>query len=196
MSVSLEKRITRIVPVTPSFKGFLEPGYELQSFDLVPSEVEISGPASAVARVGDVQTDFIELAGRSSDFTAKVRVVRKEGLVSVSGPETVAFRAVVQRSLAIKSFEGLSISIEGLASGLALEQSLPPGSLRLLSSMVDIAGFSPPTGILLLDLSMIRRPGNYMIKVQTRAPDGFTIERYEPQSVQVTVVAAGEGGAR
>jgi hypothetical protein len=191
VAVSIEKRITRIVPVTPSFKGFLEPGYELVSFDLKPSELEVSGPASAVARVDDVQTDFIELSGRSSDFVVKARTVKKESLVSIGGPESVEFRAVVQRSLAIKTFEGVAISGEGLPPALSLAQALPAGSLRIRSSTTDISGFSPAPGILFVDLSGVKAQGSYQLKVQARSPDGFTIERYEPQAIQVLVVEAG-----
>jgi hypothetical protein len=191
VSITMEKRITRVVPVTPSFKGFLEPGYELLSFELSPSEVEISGPASSVNRAGDVQTDFIELAGRDSDFIVKVRIVKKDGLVSISGADSVEFRAVVQRSLAIRGFEDVPIVGEGLDPGLALASTLPLGSLRIRSSTTDITGFSPSAGILYVDLSGVRKAGNYQLKVLSRTPDGFTIERFEPQSVQVEVGQAG-----
>jgi YbbR domain-containing protein len=195
VAVTIGKRVSRTVPVTPSFKGFLEPGYEIVSFDLTPSEVDISGPESAVSQVDDMQTDFIELTGRNSDFTVKTRLVNKESLVSVSGPGSVEFRAVVQRSLAIKTFEGVAIQAEGLASELVLSQSLPLASLRLRSSTADIAGYSPPLGTLYVDLSAIRGPGAYQVKVQARAPDGFTVERFDPQSVQATV-ALGTGSVR
>jgi hypothetical protein len=144
-----------------------------------------------VARVDDVQTDFIELAGRNSDFTVKTRVLKKESLVAISGSDSVEFRAIVQRSLAIKSFEGIAISGEGLPGELALAVPLPAGSLRVRSSTTDISVFSPAQGILFVDLSLLRKAGTYEVKVQARSPDGFTIERYEPQAIQVTIVAAG-----
>jgi hypothetical protein len=189
--VSMEKRTTRLVPITPSFKGFLEPGYELVSFELSPSEVEISGPAGSVSKVGEAQTDFIELAGRNADFIVKTRIIRKDSLVSVSGPESVEFRAIVQRSLAIKDFEGVAIVGQGLPPELALSSALPAGRLRIRSSTTDITGFTPAQGILYADLSEIKKPGAYQAKVRSRSPDGFTIERFEPQSVQVTIVPAG-----
>jgi hypothetical protein len=192
VTVTMEKRMTRVVPVTPSFKGFLEPGYELVSFELSPSQVEISGPASAVARSGEVQTDFIELAGRNSDFIVKARLVRKDSLVSISGTDSVEFRAVVQRSLAIKNFEGVAISPEGLESSLAVASVLPEGKIRIRSSTTDISGFSPGQGLLYVDLAAVRKPGSYQLKVQARAPDGFTIERFEPQSVQVSIEESGQ----
>jgi len=189
--IAMEKRITRLVPITPSFKGFLEPGYELVSFELSPSEVEISGPAGSVSKVGEAQTDFIELAGRNADFIVKTRIIRKDSLVSVSGPESVEFRAVVQRSLAIKDFEGVAIVGRGLPPELALASPLPVGRLRIRSSTTDITGFTPAPGILFVDLSELRKPGTYQAKVRSSSPDGFTIERFEPQSVQVTIVQAG-----
>ena len=195
VAVSMERRATRVVPVTPSFRGFLDPGFELISFDINPSEIEVSGPASAVARVSDVQTDFIELTGRNADFAVKARVVNKEALVSTMGPDSVEFRAIVQRSLAIKSFEGVSIQVDGLASGLALAAPLPPGSLRIRSTASDVTGFAPAPGILFVDVSDFRKPGTYQVKVQTRAPDGFAIERYDPPTVQVVIVSM-EGGSR
>ena len=161
IAVSMEKRISRVVPITPSFKGFLEPGYELVSFELTPSEIEVSGPAGSVSHISDVETDFIQLAGHNADFIAKVRVVKKDNLVSIAGPESVEFRAVVQRSLSIKSFEGIAIAAEGLPPELGLAAPLPPGRLRIRSSTSDIAGFSPAQGILYVDLSEFRKPGLY-----------------------------------
>jgi YbbR domain-containing protein len=186
--VTMEKRQTKSVPVTPSFKGFLEPGYELVSFELEPARVEVSGPASAVSRAKEVQTDFIELAGRSSDFIVKAHIIKKDALVSVNGVDTVEFRAVVQRSLAIKDFEGVAVAPEGLAPSLALAEGLPSCSLRVRSSTTDITAFSPSQGILYVDLSALRKAGTYQVKVQSRAPDGLTIERFEPESVKVTVI--------
>ena len=183
IAVTMEKRVTRVVPVTPSFKGFLEPGYELVSFDLTPSEVEVSGPASVGrAASSDVQTDFIELAGRSADFIVKARVVKKESLVSISGPESVEFRAVVQRSLAIKSFEGIADRGGGPAAGArasprpcrraACASAPPPPTSRASpprrASSTSTSRRSAKAGHL---------PGR---RSRPRAPDGFTIERFEP----------------
>jgi hypothetical protein len=121
----------------------------------------------------------------------KSRIVKKDSLVSVSGADSVEFRAVVQKSLAIRNFEGIAIEPEGLAAGFAVTSDLPGGSLRIRSSTTDITGFSPQVGILFVDLSSVRKAGTYQLKVQARSPEGFTIERFEPQTVSVTV---GESG--
>jgi hypothetical protein len=189
VAVGIERRVSRVVPITPTFRGFLEPGYELVSFDFTPPEVEVYGPSSAVARVADVATDFIELSGRSADFGAKAKLVKKEGLVYISGPDTVEFRAVVRRSLATRTFERLPILPMGLGEELELAAPLPAGSLRLRSSTADASGFTPSPGALSVDLSSISSPGTYSLPVLAVLPDGLVVEAYEPQSVSVEIVA-------
>ena len=186
-AVSIERRVTRVLPVTPSFKGFLETGYEMVSFDISPPEVEVYGPAGAVARLTDIQTDFIELTGRSADFEAMVRLERKDGPVYIAGPESVDFKAAVKQSVSVKTFSGIAIEARGLPEGLVLREPLPAASLILRSSSADIALFEPIPGILSVDLSGIAGPGAFELDVEASLPAGFVVERLEPPSVSVVV---------
>jgi len=191
VEINLEHKLSRIVPVTPTFRGFLEPGYELVSFDINPPEVEITGPASVVNRSSDIPTDFIELAGRNSDFIVKARLVKKDSLVSLTGPDTVDFRAVVQKSLAAKSYEGLDIAVVGLSDSLSLVSPLPKGSISVRSSTSDISGFEPGPGVLSIDLSSIHLPGTYKLPVTAVLPEGYSLEQYEPKTVSIVVETGG-----
>jgi YbbR domain-containing protein len=187
-AVSIERRASRVLPVTPSFKGFLETGYEMVNFVIMPPEVEVYGPAGAVARLTDIQTDFIELTGRSADFQTMVKLERKDGLVYISGPENVDFRATVQQSIAVKTFSGIALEASGLAPDLVLRESLPTASLILRSSSADISGFEPLPGFLTVDFSGISAPGTYGLDVIARLPAGLVVEKLDP--LRVTVVVA------
>ncbi len=188
VAVGIERRASRLVPVTPSFRGFLAPGYELVSFDISPPEVEVYGPASAVARVADVATDFIELTGRSADFTAVVKLVRKEGLVYISGGGSAQFSATVRKSLAARTLERLPILPVGLAPSLELASPLPAGRIRLRSAGAEASSFSPEPGALSVDLSSVDRPGAYVLPVLAVLPDGLVVDSYEPAEVSVEIV--------
>ncbi len=191
VEVDLERKLSRIVPVTPTFRGFLDPGYELVSFDIMPPEVQITGPASAVNRSSDVPTDFIELTGKSSDFAASVRLVKKDSLISLTGSDTVEFRAVVQKSLAVRNFDGLDIAPVGLSESLSLSSPLPKGMVTVRSSTSDISGFQPAPGVLSVDLSSIHGAGTYTLTVDAHVPEGYTLERYGPKTVTVAVESGG-----
>ena len=189
--LTLERKISRIVPVTPTFRGFLAPGFELVSFDMAPSEVEITGPASAVERSSDVPTDFIELTGRNSDFMTQVRLIKKDSLISLTGVDSVDFRAVVQKSLGVRNFDGLEIVLAGLPPTLSLVSTPPRGSASVRSAKSDITGFEPPPGLLSADLSFIHAPGTFTVTVVASAPEGYSVERFEPKTISVVVQSGG-----
>jgi len=192
ITIGLERRLSRKVPVTPSFKGFLESGYELTSFDLVPAEVDISGPAGLVAQTTDISTDIIELEGKKTDFSVDVRLIKKDNLLEFAGKDSVIFSARVTRSLNVKTFTGVRIGMKGLAGFLSLAETLPTGNLRLhipdgKESNLD------PDGLLSVDLSALTRPGIYTVDVAVRQPEGIIVETYEPQTVTVRIQNIGSG---
>lgn len=192
VAVGMERRVSKTVPITPSFRGFLEPGFELVAFDFVPPEVEIYGPARAVGRVADVTSDFIELTGRNADFAVRIRLLKKESLVNFSGADSVEFRAVVQKSLAVRIFPSLEIAVRGLPDGLQLATPLPKGWVGVRSSNSDISGFAPGPDTLSVDLTIARKPGSYTIPVTAWAPEGYVVERFEPRSLTVVLEARKE----
>lgn len=192
VAVALEQRIVRSVPIVPSFRGFLDPGYELASSELIPQTADIEGPASLVRKATDVTTEFIELSGRSADFSTVVRLQRRDPLLSFSGSDTVEFRAKIQKALAYRSFEGLSIRIEGLTAELTISGDLPQGSLRVVGTRNDLSFLVPPEGTLYADLSRITEPGVYTVPVGVRVPAEVNAETWAPAALTLAVIRSTE----
>lgn len=192
VAIGLERRVAKMVPVTPSFKGFLDSSFELTTFELTPPEVAISGPAGLVARTTEVSTDTIELSGKKSDFTVNVRLLKKESLLDFVGKESVVFTAKVRRSLDVKNFSNLRISPRGLAPGLELADILPTGSVRMHIPEEAMNSFNQ-NDLFYIDLSECAKPGTYTVAVAVAAPDGAIVETYEPQSLAVSLQSAGSG---
>lgn len=186
VAIGLEKRVAKKVPVTPSFKGYLESGYELTFFDIAPPEVTISGPAGLVARTTEISSDTIELGGKKSDFTVEVRLLKKDTLLTIEGKDSVMFSAKVRKSLDVKNFENVKISVKGLAPSLALAEPLPTGTIRMHIPEEIIQSFDPNT-VLSIDASSFSKPGVYTVEVAASPPSGVIIETYEPQTVTIRV---------
>lgn len=190
LALGLERKVTRLVPVTPAFKGFLETGYELTSFDLDPLEVTISGPAGLVAQTIEVPTDTIELSGKKTDFSMDVRLIRKDTLLNFEGKDSVLFSARVRRSLDVRTIEDTPISIKNLSPSLAPGAELPRGSVRIHVPADALENFVPEN-LLSVDMSDVFRPGNYTLPVTIQAPPGSVVESFQPQSVTVSIVSSG-----
>lgn len=195
VAVGIENRVRKKVPVTPSFKGFLESGYELTSFDLSPSDVVVSGPAGLVAQTSELSTDIIELSGKKTDFSVEVRLVKKDNLLTIEGRDTVVFSAKVKHALDVNTYPGVKIGLRGLSPLLSLAEPLPLGSLRL-HLPEGAADSLNVEDILSVDLSGISKPGVYSVSVAVHPPEGVLVETYEPQTLTLRLQGPQSGAGR
>jgi YbbR domain-containing protein len=188
ISVTMEHKASRVVPVTPVFHGYLNPGFELKSFDLSPGEVEIEGPESVIDRITSVSTEPIELSSRQADFSVKTRLLRGDPLVIITGADTADFRGAVVKAVALKTFSTAAVVASGLPEALALSEPLPAVRLAVKSQTVDLKGFELAPDSLSVDLSQVRRPGTYTLPILMKLPEGVILDSVDPQSLTVKII--------
>lgn len=187
VAVALERKVVKSVPVTPSFRGYLESGFELSSYSIDPPQVEISGPASLMEKVSDVTTDFVELSGKKEDFSVAVKILNRDPLISIKGDAQVIFKGTIQQSVAIRTFERLPIVISGLPQGFIARPQVNYGSVRLQGSQNDLDTFEPDASFLSLDCSNVDDAGLYILPLIVSAPPQFTVVRFDPMEVAVEI---------
>lgn len=187
VAVAVERKEIKTVPITPSFRGYLESGYELASYSIIPSQVEISGPAGMIARVLDMTTDFIELSGRKESFSASVKLLNREPLISIRGEPEVLFNGTIQQSTMIRTIDRLPIVISGLPTGFIARPQTNFGSVRLQGSQNDLETYSPEASFLSVDCSDITEVGLYILPVVVSAPPNFGVVRFDPIEIAVEI---------
>ncbi len=190
VAISIEPRVIKQIQVVPSFRGYLEPGYELAGFRLVPAQLEAAGPASVMEKLTDAATEPIELTGRSEGFTVKVRLAARDPLVTFLTTDNFEFSAEVKKALVFRSYQDLEIAVAGLKEGLAVKTPPPAGSASVASSSAELEAFTPQTGVLEVDLSNIERPGVYTVAVVPRFPEGFDVQSWSPMTITITIERA------
>ncbi len=189
IALSIEPRVVKEVQVVPSFRGYLEPGFELAGFELSPSRVEVSGPAGVMEKFIDAATVPIELTGRSDNFSARTTVALRDPFVSLLSANSIEFSAQVKKAMVFRNYQDLELGYAGLREGLSLEAPSPAvsGSARVAASSVELESFVPAPGTLEVDLSGIEGPGVYVVAVVPRFPAGFDVESWSPVAATVTV---------
>ncbi|MDR0388302.1 MAG: hypothetical protein LBH57_09740 [Treponema sp.] len=185
VSIELDQKISKYVPLTPSFQGYLAGGYELVSYTLTPTQVVVDGPLRLMSGLSELFTEFIELDGRSDDFTATVRIMNRDPLLVVRGDGITEFRGMVRKFIVIRNFENLPIRIRGLDEDFEGTLVVETGSIRLEGPQSEIESFEPGTGTLYLDCSRITESGEYSLPVLADIPPSFTLIRSEPSYVIV-----------
>lgn len=193
IALSIEPRVVKEIQVVPSFRGYLEPGFELASFRLVPSKVEVAGPASLMEKLNDAVTEPLELTGRSDNFSLRTKIAARDPLVSLLSTNLIEFDAVVKKALVFRNFQDLELRMVGLDEGLTVVTRLPHGSARIAASSHELEAFVATDGALELDLSEIHRPGVYTVAVVPRFPAGFDVESWVPMVLTLSVEDARPG---
>lgn len=98
ITLELEPRRQKQVPIRPFFVGELPPGYGFSLSDVTinPAAALISGPASLIVDVTEVATDRIILSGRTEPFRQRVAVVSDSPLVLVVDPGNAVVNVVIR----------------------------------------------------------------------------------------------------
>lgn len=187
VSLDLDQKISKLVSVTPNFRGYLEPGYELVSYSLSPNRVVVDGPLKAMDSLSGLLTEFIDLDGRRENFSSTVQIMNRDPLLTIRGDGTTEFRGFIQGLLIIRTLEGMPITVRNLDERLAAESETETGSVRVEGNQIELEAYEPSAFTLILDCSEIAEEGSYTLPVQAELPQGITLIQSEPEEVTVQV---------
>jgi hypothetical protein len=187
VSLSIEHRSEKMIPVTPSFRGYVENGYELNSWSVEPVMVTVSGPSSRISRLEDITTDVVELGGRREDFSARVKLLNLDPLIRITGEGAVTFTGKILESTIVKDFDRLPVVITGLDSRFSASLSTNYASIKIQGSWSTLNGYEPGASLISLDCSSINAVGEYMIPLLVSVLPGHTVLRYDPLEILVVV---------
>jgi YbbR domain-containing protein len=187
ISVQLDQRISKTIPLTAAIRGRAADGFDLVSYTLSPQEVTIAGPRGSLESVVELETDAIEFDGRNGDFTAVVSIVNPSPLFTLRGNGTAEFSCVIRPSVSVRSIGDIPIMLIGLASELEADTGGRTGSIRIEGRQSALDSFQPPLNFFMVDCSSLSAPGSYTLPVEVNLPQDFSLIRCEPEDLSLTV---------
>ncbi|MDR3193353.1 MAG: hypothetical protein LBT87_09840 [Treponema sp.] len=192
IELELDQKSSKYVPLTANIQGSLEPGYDLVSHSLTPTQVALDGPGKLLDQVAELYTDIIDLEGRNADFSVMVSILNRDPLLTIRGNGMTEFRGFVRSRVAVRNFSSLPITIEGLDKRFLPELDVAFGNVRVSGPQVELDAFVPPRSFLSVDCSGITGEGVYTLPVKVNLPPSLNLERGEPREITVAVSSAGE----
>jgi YbbR domain-containing protein len=155
LSLALDRRLRRQLPVEPVFLGQPPDGFIKYGSSSDPEFLVVEGPVSELESVEVIHTNGILLDRRRSPFTVQVSVAPEGEFVRVLDPSTVQVRVDVDASPVEKSFEDLPIFVTGtmihsttvapdklnvtLSGPPSLIVPLLPEQIRLVADVTNLA---------------------------------------------------------
>jgi hypothetical protein len=160
LSLELDTRMSKSIPITANFQGYLESGFEMVSYNLDPNQMTIEGPAKLLQTLEGLQTNPIDISGRSADFSARVRIINPNQLLTLRGEGAAGFSCSIRETIFINNFDNLPISARGLAEEFEAVLDPPLGSVKIQGVDQSLGGSNGEV-TLYVDCSWITRPGSY-----------------------------------
>jgi hypothetical protein len=192
ITFTLEPLTEKRVVLNPDLKGTPAYGYELVQSGISPLNVVIRGAKSRVQSVTSLDTEEIDLTGRTGSFASKVKILLPNTLLKIAGETAADFRATIQEATVQHSFDGVAIAPFDLPPHLALKTVPAPGSLKMQGTQLAVDAIRPEQLRLLLDLGGVRRAGTYTLQTRPEALPGVLILDWAPRELTVDIAASGK----
>lgn len=161
--VAFDKRLDKIVEVTPAVTGRPQHGYVVDEIKPVPPTLRLRGGEAMLAAVTAVRTHEISLEGRTDTFVTETEAVPPDGAEVVGSPR-ISVQVRIDEQLVTKKFPGLPLVVKG---------DVDPSRWTVTPAQVDVT----LTGALL----GVEKARGSLVAVVKLTPDA------RPREVEITV---------
>ncbi|CAN5728416.1 hypothetical protein BH11MYX1_BH11MYX1_49450 [soil metagenome] len=127
--VTFDKRIEKVVEVSPQVSGRPEHGFVVSEVKPVPATMRVRGAASALRALTTVHTHEVSFDGRAEAFVAETEAVPPDG-VEIEGSPVVVVHVTVEEELVTRKLPGLTVSVRG--------DGIDPAKWQVKPAQVDI----------------------------------------------------------
>lgn len=190
ITVSLEEKLGRSLPVVPQLTGMPPEGFELVDYIVTPNSVVVEGPGSILRPLEQIRTEEIDLSERRENFSVRVRLVRPHPLVRIPGGEVVEIRAVVNERIITRTFQDVPVVLAGLREDLESAVPLPTGVVQIQGRELVVNQVRRDEVLLLVDATDLEEPGTYALATRPSLPRDVFILNYDPRELSVRIVAS------
>jgi len=190
ITLSLDLRLSRLVPIVANFTGQLDSGYNMTSYTLNPTQVAIDGPAELVNSVSEVFTEQIDLSGRVADFSITAAILQRDPLIVLHGNGVTELHGMITQIIPVRSIPNVPIAVTRLRDTFTGELNIKTADIRLEGANWSVVeAFQLSAGFLSVDCSRIEVPGIYTLSVYPRPAENIRV-RVDPAEVRIRVVYA------
>jgi YbbR domain-containing protein len=193
LTLSLERRAERKVPVKARFRGRPSPPYETDGYTVIPAQVTVQGPERIVRQVQEAVTEEVDLTGRRGSFEAVVAIQPDRGGVRILDKPVALVKVSLQAAPATRTLEGVRL-VPDPAPSSARGARFEPGTVSVVleGPAAALSRLSASDVQAVLDLEgMAPRSAPYAVEPRVEiAPgmaSGVTVRSVSPSTVQVTI---------
>lgn len=186
ISVTLEKKIRKNIPIVVPTAGDPLHGYELKDIKVNPEYAVILGPRSVIENVKQISTDELVLTEKKEAFNSIQNVKTFNKHVQILSPSKVNVSVELQVSLAKKQFNAQPIFFASLDPKFEVVSNTDV-NFTVSGAQLIVEKYYPTDYTVQVDCSKIDKPGEYELPVVISVQDAIKIVEQNVQVVKIQV---------
>ncbi len=135
--ILFDKRVDKVVEVTPAITGRPQHGYVVAEVKPVPATVKLRGGESMLAALTAIHTREISLEDRTDSFVAETEAVPPEGAEVVGNPK-VAVQIHVDEELVTRKVPGVTVVVRSDGDTSRWQVSPPQVDVTLTGALLAV----------------------------------------------------------
>ena len=187
ISVNLEEKIVKYVPILVKTYGNPASGFEITNIETNPKMVRIVGPSSVISRVRNIETNGIDITDLDSDYEKSTYFVNVNKLFSIDEENSCDVKIEISPIIIEKTFEDVDISMINLDKVFESSLKTKKANITLEGAQNKLENYKLPYGNFYVDCSKITEPGEYELEIKHHKLGNFAVTNIAPQRVHVIV---------
>jgi YbbR domain-containing protein len=164
------------------------PGYRVETTTIVPPTVAISGPASAVQSVDEIDTEPVDVTGITGSVQRQVALVPREDSIAFK-PERVTVQLTVSQIVVQRDFDRVPVEVRNVDRPFQLRPSRVNVTVRGPERVVR--GLELGDGSIYVDGAPFDS-GEHEVHPQVTLPPEVELVKAEPTALKLRIVSDGK----
>ncbi|MGH7247882.1 MAG: CdaR family protein [Pseudomonadota bacterium] len=180
--IDIDRVVSRDLPVHLNLVGPVAKGYQVNSIELQPATISVSGPSRFVAPLVRAETDPFDVRGADADLE-RVVGIQNPGLAVHLAVVRVLAKVDVGDQIANREFHGVNVEVRDTD----FKSRVEPGkvSITVRGPILKLASLDPK-GIVYVD-AQGGAPGLREMPLEVELPDGMQLVKQEPAKVKLRI---------
>lgn len=188
VTIDVDRRAIKYVPIVPSVVGEVAHGYEIDSISMNPSTVEISGPESLVNATEQVFSTRLNVSNAEINFSTETSCQQLNKLLTVMDEGPIKAEITIKPKQMERLFDSVPIEVLNLSDSLEIKEELPLVSIKISGSMPVLENYILSKHAVQINLHDISEPGLYELPLRYVLPSNLQLIEKSDEEISINVI--------
>lgn len=187
VTLHVEKKVSKYIPLSASVVGSPSHGYEVESVLIDPSVVLVTGPETMVNAVSEIPTAKITVSNAQTNFSTTTTLNQIDKILTVQDEGPYTATVIIAPQIMEKTFSDVVPEVLNLNSNLVIDGELPVLTVILAGTVPNLEEYNLPSRAVSINLGEITEEGTYTVPVKYNISSTFELLDFSEEEITVTV---------